>query len=240
MEKEGYRFLKDLQFKHWWFNGRRKVVEAFIGSDRNETKGQVLDIGSGYGALVSVLKTIGCVDVIEPYKEAHQTLIDIGVQNIFDIIDFPYSYPSKKYDYVTLFDVLEHIEDDTRALEVIKEKLLKLGGKCIITVPAYMWLWTKHDDINHHFRRYNKAGLKKIMEHSGFKNIRISYFMTFLFPLAVLERIFLKIRPNKNADLKLPNPIVNKLFEVIFGLEDKFISKIDFPFGLSLIARGEV
>lgn len=238
MEKAGYDFLREVQFKHWWFQGRRRVVKAFIVGEGDETKGQVLDIGSGYGALVPVLKAMGYVDVIEPYKEAHPTLIDMGVQNIYAIKDFPQNFPQKKYDCVTLFDVLEHIEDDGKALGVIRERLLKPGGRCLLTVPAYAWLWTKHDDIHHHFRRYHKKGLKGIMEQAGFKDIRISYFMTFLFPLAALERIFLKIRPPENANLKLPHPLVNKLLERIFGWEDKFISKMNFPFGLSLIAKG--
>lgn len=236
MKKEAYCLLKELQFKHWWYNGRRKIIEKFIGNDVCINNAEILDIGSGYGALVPLLKNFGDIDVIEPYQDAHPTLRELGARRIFEINNFPLNYPKSKYDIVTMFDVLEHIEDDYLALKIIKENLLKPNGRCFITVPAYMWLWTQHD--KGHYRRYTKKRLEKLMQRAGFKNTRVSYFMTFLFPLAVLSRMYLKINPNEDTDFKPVNPVLNKILESIFGLETNFILRTGFPYGLSIIAKG--
>jgi SAM-dependent methyltransferase len=235
MEREVYEFHKDVQFRHWWFNGRRRIIAAFLENYRQPQPIRILDIGSGFGSTIAILKNHGVVDVIEPFREAQATLKSLGAADIFDIDDFPVSFPDRRYDWVTMFDVLEHIEDDRQALRVICEELLNPGGRFITTVPAYMWLWTKHDVANHHYRRYHRRPLINLLRQAGFDDIRMSYYMTFLFPLAILERAFMKFNKSDNADLKIPGAIINKILEGIFSSERAFVSRFNFPFGLSLI-----
>jgi len=245
METDIYKMFKELQFKSWWFNGRRKVIESFMKSNVHDHNLKILDIGSGYGGLLPVLTNFGSVDVIEPYEQAHADLFKLGAQNIYKIADFPASYPKKKYDMVTLFDVLEHIENDVLCLKVVKEDLLESKGMCFITVPAYMWMWGSIDEMGGHLRRYVKKSLLKIMLEAGFHNIRISYFQNLLFPYELMLEASLKLKLRKLDIEKIAvdyplNPMINKILESIFSFESRLIPRINFQWGTSLIAKGEV
>ena len=238
MERDYYDFHKDMQFRHWWFVGRRKIVEAFLGRNGGQRGGQILDIGSGYGSLIPTLRRFGDVDVIERLGDSHGRLRDLGARQIYDL-DFPSHCPPQRYDLVTLFDVLEHIEDDYQALRTIRKNLLSPQGKCILTVPACMWLWSKHDELNHHCRRYSGDGLIDLLRRAGYNHIRSSYFMSLLFPLAVVDRLSSGFRRSPQAHISPPRPRLNALLGSIFGLESWAISRFRLPFGLSLIAEGQ-
>ena len=103
-----------------------------------------------------------------------------GIETInFDSINS--SEFSNSFNLITLFDVLEHIENDHNALLHLN-KLLKNQQFILLTVPAFNFLWSDHDDALSHYRRYTKKTLSLVLENSGFKIIRISYFMTWIFP----------------------------------------------------------
>ena len=135
-----------------------------------------------------------------------------------------------------MLDVLEHIDDDEKSLNVLKG-YANNNGKLLITVPAYQFLWSTHDEIHHHKRRYTAKYLNEIITNNGWKLEYISYFNSFLFPLAIIDRIRKIIFPLPDDNkLKIPNKIVNYIFEKIFCLESNFIGRLSFPFGLSIIA----
>lgn len=240
MEKEShFDKFKNLQFSHWWFTGRFKVIRQFMNQFILYSGCfDILDIGSGYGALVPLLRKFGNVDAIESNRNSLQTLHDLGVRSVYEY-DFPKNYPEKKYDVVTMFDVLEHIKDDIDAMKIVRQKLLKQNGKCFITVPAYKWLWTVHDEVQGHVRRYTRKRLSETLVAAGFKNINSSYFMTYLFPLGVLSRLYIKINKSKGSDFNETMPLLNRIFESVFSLESRFISESAFDCGLSIIAKAE-
>ncbi len=241
MEEELYDFHKNQQFSHWWFKGRNKVIEAFLRKEIKNTSNDIIDIGAGFGVCIPILKKFGKVDAIEPYEKAHLHLKELGVNEVYNITNFPKEIPGKKYDIVTFFDVIEHIENDSEVVKAVKNDLLKPSGNLIITVPAYMWLWTKHDELNMHYRRYTKTSLKKLLQDAGYKNIRISYYMTFLFPLAIIDRLLLKLRKNHSVDgTSKPAGIINSMFETFFYAEAPLVARFNLPFGLSLIAKADV
>ena len=101
--------------------------------------------------------------------------------------------PDGHYDLIGAFDVIEHIDDDRAALASIATKL-KPGGKFVMTVPAHQWMWSAHDVVNHHKRRYSKAALKALIDGSPMKLLKVGYFNSLLFPLAVAERAASKLR----------------------------------------------
>ncbi len=240
MEEKAYNFLKDLQFSHWWFKGKSAVIVALLEKYAAAGNSAILDIGSGFGALIPVLKKFGAVDALESHKESHERLKELGAAEVFDIPDFPENYPPKRYDLVCLFDVLEHLEDDVKALGIIRDKLLKPGGKCMITAPAYMWLWSEHDEAHKHYRRYTKTGLKRVFDAAGFKAVKISYFMTLLFPFAAVQRLLLRQKCLRlDSELKMPGETMNGVMEFIFSFERHLINKINLPYGLSIIAVAE-
>lgn len=238
MDKKSYDFIRDMQFKHWWFKGRSRIVGIFLARNLpDKCKNKILDIGSGFGALIPKLKRYGSVDALEPYKEAQQVLKKSKATKILNL-NFPAQYPKQTYDLVTMFDVLEHLENDTKCLKVIRTKLLNDGGKLILTVPAYNWLWSCHDNSHDHLRRYSKQRMLRLLAGLGYKNIRISYFVTFLFPLAMIERMIGKcFRFDPGA--KMPNRRVNAFFNSISSLEAQVIRRMNLPYGMSLIVMAD-
>jgi len=147
--------------------------------------------------------------------------------------NIPYN---EKFDLICMFDVLEHIQDDKKALIKIAG-LLKPAGTLIITVPAYSWLYGAHDKMLHHFRRYSKNTLNEIINYSDLKVLKSSYFNTLLFPLVILARLTDML---KNSDASIgystPNNIVNHLFYRVFSIETILLNKTNLPFGASIVA----
>lgn len=239
MEKSAYEILNNLQFNHWWFIGRSSIIKSFIDKNIENKNLEILDVGSGYGALIPTLKDYGNVECVEPFVDSKDNLLELGANEVYNYKDFPVVHPDKKYNLVTFFDVVEHIEDDESFLNGVITNILDEKGKIIITVPAYKWLWTNHDDEHRHYRRYTKSMLVDVVKKAGYKNIKANYFMTFLFPLAVLSRFKQKILKNGSSDLKPMNSIINKVFYKIFSFERKIINNLNLPFGLSIILVAE-
>ena len=146
---------------------------------------------------------------------------------------------SIKYDYIILADVLEHIKDDTSALNSLK-KFIKPKGKILLTVPAYNFLFSKKDEILKHFRRYSYNEIKNLVS-KNYSVKRATFFNTLLFlPIAAITIIFKILKIDYIDDVeKTPNKIINNLLNFIFNLELFFLKYIDFPFGMSIIIVGE-
>jgi len=143
--------------------------------------------------------------------------------------------PEHNYDVVGAFDVIEHIPDDVGAMASIA-RLLKPGGKLVMTVPAHQWMWSAHDVVNHHQRRYSKASLKRLIEASPFKLEAIGYFNSLLFPVAVAERLASKALGKDDSKLSLPPAPINQALERTFAAERGLIGRVPLPPGLSLFA----
>ena len=133
--------------------------------------------------------------------------------------------PDRHYDLIGAFDVIEHIDDDHAALASIATKL-KPTGRFIMTVPAHQWMWTAHDVVNHHKRRYSKKSLRALIERSPLKLERIGYFNSLLFPLAVAERTASKLAGNDDADVKLPPAALNAVLEKVFRAERYLVGRL--------------
>jgi 2-polyprenyl-3-methyl-5-hydroxy-6-metoxy-1,4-benzoquinol methylase len=146
---------------------------------------------------------------------------------------------SGAYSIVTLFDVLEHIKDDRAAIKAV-EDLLEPGGAAFITVPAFRWLWTEHDEILHHYRRYTLGSLRDLIsENTKLSLVKINYFNFFMFLPIVLIRFAKRIFNIKTGapddSTPVPRPL-NTLFFMIFGLERYLLRWLRLPFGISILA----
>ncbi len=230
------KLKKYIQQDHWWFRGRRKLVKSAIKPVMEKEKNW-LDIGAGYGSMLEVIKEFAFnIELLEPYDDAYEYIK--GKADRVYKMDFPSGLPENIYDVVSLFDVLEHMEDDYSALKVIYDNLLKDGGILIITVPAYMWMWSSFDERSGHYRRYNRDSLTQVLEKSGFKVKRLTMFISLLFPLAVFVRFLNKARAVKSeSELKIPKKIINNFFTKAVYFESYLIKKgVNLPFGLSLLA----
>lgn len=139
------------------------------------------------------------------------------------------------YDMIVLLDVLEHVEADEAALTELRRRL-RPGGKLVVTVPAYPWLWSRHDETHHHHRRYTAALLGERLTAAGFRVDTMSYFNTLLFPVIALVRLLQGLLDADAADDAMPAPWINRLLVRIFGSERHAIGRLPLPFGVSLAA----
>ena len=113
---------------------------------------------------------------------------------------------------------------------------LRPGGRILITVPAHPWMWSAHDVVNHHKRRYTRKTLRAVVAEAGLKLEMMSWFNSLLFPLAAAARLAGRLTGKEDSDDKLPPAPVNALFEELFGLERYAIGRVPFPPGVSLVA----
>jgi SAM-dependent methyltransferase len=237
MERSVYQHMAEMDQRHWWYRARRDVLAALIEREaKPPTGGQILELGCGTGHNLAMLRQFGHVDALELDDEARsmaETRLGRTVMN--SPLPELAGVPRGHYDLIGAFDVIEHLADDRAALASITARL-KPGGKFVMTVPAHQWMWSAHDTANHHQRRYSKQSLRKLVEESPLRLDRIGYFNSFLFPLAVADRLASKLRGKEGADLALPPAPLNRALELIFSAERHLVARLPLPPGLSLFA----
>lgn len=198
MRREDFEEIAKTQNDHWWFKGKRRIINRVIKLKiYNNTPLKILEIGSGTGAVLPVLSRYGYVTAME-LDDYARNFIKAGKNITVVKGSLPYDIEAvedEKFDLICMFDVLEHIENDSKALDSLK-KILAPDGKILLTVPAYQWLYSLHDKNMGHYRRYTKKSLNALFLEQGFDVLYSTYMNTFLFPLMAAARIFDRIRKN--------------------------------------------
>ena len=139
--------------------------------------------------------------------------------------------------------MLEHLEGEAEALKEFK-RILKTNGNIIVTVPAYKFIWSKHDENLHHKRRYLLKEIVSRLENNGFKVIKSSYIITFLAPIIIFIRLLENLLSHfftitkKNSYIILPG-VINDFFIKILYFEAWLIKYVNFPFGISIVCVGQ-
>ena len=146
-------------------------------------------------------------------------------------------YQPESFDAVCCFDVIEHVDDDHGAVRALTG-LLVPGGYLVATVPAYQWMWSHHDTLHHHKRRYTRVEMVRLFEGAGLKVRKASYFNALLFPAAAAVRIGKNLLGLKGADDAMPSRPVNWLLERLFASEAAWLRRGSLPFGLSIVVIG--
>lgn len=237
MERIVYDRMAEIDGRHWWYRARREVLAALIAREIALAPGaRILEIGCGTGHNLDMLGRFGTVDAVEMDDAARAVATErLGRPALMSTLpDLP-GVATGAYDMVALLDVLEHVEEDRASLESIAARL-KPGGRILLTVPAHPWMWSAHDVVNHHKRRYTKSGLRAVIEAAGLKVELLSYFNSLLFPLAAAARLAGRVTGKEDSDDRLPPAPVNKAFEFLFGLERYALGRVPFPPGVSLVA----
>jgi len=170
MERVVYDQMAALDQRHWWYRARREVLAALIRRAAPPPPGaRLLEIGCGTGHNLTMLAEFGAVDALELDDQARgvaeQRLGRPVMRAPLPALD---GVAEGQYDLIGAFDVIEHIDDDGAAIASIAARL-KPGGKLVMTVPAHAWMWSAHDVVNHHRRRYSKAELKRLIDGSPLK-----------------------------------------------------------------------
>lgn len=209
-----------------------------LDNSKDRSKINILDFGCGSGFLVKQLQDLGYDAFgLDIFSEGIELSKNQGVKNLGITSGGHIDFPDKCFDYVLAVDVLEHIENETPIIKEI-ERVLAPGGKFIIIVPAWMFMWGKVDEVAHHFRRYRAPELIKTVEQAGnFKVVYKTYFNTFLFfPIAAVRlaakwfNIF-----NYDSDFDINNRFLNSICLFIFNAERLFLPRLRFPFGVSIM-----
>jgi SAM-dependent methyltransferase len=238
MEASAYHDMAAVEERHWWFEGRRRVVTDCIARLGLKTDAHILELGSGTGGNLSMLSGFGTVTAIEMNEDARaiSSARHAGVDVRAGTIPHDLPLGARKFDLVCMFDVLEHIEDDAAALLAARAYLAP-GGALLITVPAYQALFGPHDEELHHKRRYERAELQERLIAAGLRIEKLSFINTGLLPLAWAVRMLDKAlhRPGATGSSVPPAPL-NALFTGIFGAEAWVLPHMNLPFGLSLLA----
>ena len=189
--------------------------------------------------MLGMLGQFGHVTGLEMSEEAAKTCraefgdtVDIRVGHI------PEDVPADgSFDVACAFDVIEHIEDDADALRRI-HSAVRPGGLFVSTVPAFPSLWGDNDILSHHFRRYRRKPYVALIEAAGFRVERVTYFNTWLFPIAAAVRIgrrLIKRKGDPRPDLEMSPKLVDKLLTRVFASERHVVRRASLPFGVSLL-----
>lgn len=236
--KESYeKKYHDLETTHFWFKSRRNFIcQMLKEEDKNQA---VLDIGCSSGILLNDLMDMGFnvqnlygVDISD---KAVANAKQNGIDHAF-VMDAQNIQLDRKFDILIASDCLEHLQDDHKALQNWFS-LLKPGGKLYVFVPAFMLLWSEHDEVNMHYRRYTKSELKSKLLQTGFEVRKANYWNIALFPpVAAVRSLSRLIKGDKrgketNGDLK--KTAFNSPLLGLLNLENKLLPHVAAPFGVS-------
>jgi SAM-dependent methyltransferase len=226
--------------RHWWYRGRRRVVERAIARLGLPASARILDAGCGSGRNMLDLARHGTVTGVElaDASVAAARARDVGSIVQGSITEMP--FPADSFELAVCLDVIEHLEDDHAALRELR-RVLAPGGALLVTVPAYQWLWSRHDEINHHHRRYNRRSLLAAATAAGWECTYAGYFNSLLLPVAIALRALDRVKATKTTesslDLWVPPAPLNWLLQQPLQLEAAVIgSGRRIPAGLSLLA----
>lgn len=244
MDKSYYIEYYDLERKHWWFQVREQIILDQIRNRFGLSKQpfKILNVGIATGRTTEVLMQFGEVTSIEYDKECctftrERTGLDVQEGSILEL-----QFNDNSFDLVCSFDVVEHVQDDALAVRELK-RVCKPGGVVFITVPALMSLWGKHDEVNHHFKRYKIEEIDTLFGNTDVTLLKRSYFNSILFVpiwiVRVLSRTFpsLFARNKSGSDFTLlkQDSLISKFFYKLFYLEKKWLETRSFFVGVSVL-----
>lgn len=244
MDKAYFKQYYRLEREHWWFKARIKILASII--DKNISSShpiKILNVGVATGATSIMLQQFGEVTSIEYDEDCcnfinQQDNLNVSQGSITEL-----NFANNSFDLVCAFDVIEHVEDDKTAAKEL-ERVCSPNGYIFITTPAYQFLWSEHDVVNHHFRRYTLSNFRNLFSVGTLSNIKATYFNFFLFLPIALIRIILwpfqkrKTTTNKHQETdatRFTPGILNKILYQLFLFEKVLLNQFSLPFGVSIL-----
>ncbi|WP_017327495.1 bifunctional 2-polyprenyl-6-hydroxyphenol methylase/3-demethylubiquinol 3-O-methyltransferase UbiG [Synechococcus sp. PCC 7336] len=237
METAIYRNNFELETSHWWFQGRTAIVMGLLDRYCDISPGETaIDIGCGTGMILQQLNQRYRAIGIDTSPLAVDFAKQRGNQEVFCTSLEEAANKDWQPRVALMLDVVEHIRDDASFLRQVWE-VLPEGGQVLITVPAYQWLWSAHDVMHHHFRRYRAEQMRELLTQTGFELQKLSYFNTLLFLPALLQKLSQRNRePSPQDSIPTVPSWMNAILQSIFAFERFLLPWFDFPFGISIVA----
>lgn len=236
MESDYASQYSALYHKHWWWRARESVLCRELKQLNLSSSTRILDVGCGDGLSFPLLRKFGVVEGIETDK----SLLNPNSPHRSKIFTEPLGrplYEGRRYDVITAFDVLEHIDDDRSAIRNIND-MLEPGGWLVLTVPAFMCLWDGHDEINLHYRRYRADKLRAELQRY-FQDLRVRYLFQSLFIPKLMLAMLNRLRDNAMPQHRIPSRWLNEAVQKVLEAEYLVVRRIPLPFGTSLLAVGQ-
>lgn len=239
MEEELYEDFARFADDHWWVSGRRAVLRQLLRRSVQGSALDILDVGCGTGGNLELLSEFGRVEGLDSSPIAlHHCRKKYGERFPLYLGEAPGSLPpGRQFDLVAAFDVIEHIPSPVEVLRGLGDAL-RPGGLLACTVPAYPFLWSEYDEVNHHFKRYTEGQLGRELAEAGLSVELVTYFNAVLFPPIAVARLLRRwgFVARRDTELSvLPGP-VNTLLRHAFSSERLWLREGRLPFGVSLFA----
>jgi len=235
MQKYLYDDLYALEDTHWWHLAKRRLVLSLIRRYAPRRHPRILDIGCGTGKNMEAWSHIGPTMGIDIEPCALSYCRKRGLTRVRQGRAEHTGLTASSVDVVTMLDVLEHT-DDTLVIREIARILAK-RGICVITVPAYQWLWSTWDVVLKHKRRYTKNELLAKVSARGLHPLYASYVFSFLpIPVILVRRLKSHLPAGRyGSDFQITSPFINKLFFGLCVLEQSIMNVVPLPFGTSIV-----
>ncbi len=238
MQAHHYPIIYEVEESHWWYVGRRKIIQTFVEricANLDNQDVRILDVGCGTGANLKMLGLYGQAEGVDISEQAVEFCKRRGLSSVKlgAIEELPYD--DQSFDIITALDVLEHLDDDGAGLQEMR-RVLRPGGTLLLFVPAFMFLWGVQDDVSNHRRRYRLPALQRLVEENGFVVEKATYAnITFFVPVLLVRTImrWLGIRAATEYEINIKK--MNTPLSQLFAAERLLLTRGRFPFGVSAL-----
>jgi SAM-dependent methyltransferase len=242
MERHTYAIMYEVEGAHWWFAGRRRILESFVkeiaaklNSEGLSEQPRILDVGCGTGANLEMLAVFGAAEGVDVSEDALAFCRARGLTNVRLGAAERLPYKDNSFDLVTALDVVEHLDDDATGLQEMR-RVLRPDGRALLFVPAFMWLWGVQDDVSHHRRRYTLPQLTERVRAAGFEVERATYAnLTFFAPILAGRLLMRATGARPASENNINVSALNGVLGHIFGAERFWLRRLNFPFGVSAV-----
>ena len=231
---------RDLFERHWWWRARERVIlDALHAHEPASGWSTVLDIGCGDGLFFDALASLRGVTFVEGVEPAAALVSPDGPHRArIHVVPFDERFDTgRRYSLITMLDVLEHLPDPVAALKHALS-LLTPDGVFLATVPAFMALWTRHDELNHHYTRYTKESFGALARDAGLRMDEERYFFRWTAAAKVATRVKERLVPGAPAAPTVPARPVNGALYALSRLEETMLGRVPLPFGSSMLVVG--
>ena len=196
MQQHTYAIMDEVEGSHWWFVGRRAILESFLSPIVEKIRDprsaiRILDVGCGTGANIEMLAQYGDAEGVDVSDDALEFCRRKGLKVQKGLAE-TLPYADESFELTTALDVVEHLDDDIAGLKEMF-RVTKSGGYSLIFVPAFMWLWGVQDDISNHRIRYTKRQIVERLQTAGYTVERATYANWTFFAPILAGRTIMKL-----------------------------------------------